>query len=227
MPTILSIETATQVCSVAIHSEGKLKEKRDLNEERSHSSKLAPMIKEIMENTGVALEELDAVAVSGGPGSYTGLRIGTSTAKGLCFSLDIPLIAVDTLHAMAHSVIRSGQESDIFCPMIDARRMEVYGLLMDGKGEVILPTQPMVIDQDSFSDELKSHSICFFGNGMEKCREILSGHENSLFEEGVVPSAENVGVIANEKYSRGEFEDLAYFEPFYLKPFRATKPKLS
>jgi tRNA threonylcarbamoyladenosine biosynthesis protein TsaB len=183
---------------------------------------LNSFIADICKEAGKKLSDIDAVAVSKGPGSYTGLRIGVSAAKGFCFSLNIPLISVDTLQAMAKS---QNHQNVFFCPMIDARRMEVYTALYDAEGNKIEDISAKIIDENSFEKELKANKIIFFGDGAEKCRVVLESNPNAIFIENVHPSAKYVNELALEKYNNKEFEDLAYFEPFYLKDFIATTPK--
>ena len=220
---ILSLETSTPTCSVALHQEGQLIASTDLHVEKSHSEKLTLVIQKLLVHAGITPAELTAVAVSAGPGSYTGLRIGTSSAKGLCFSLDIPLIAIDTLTAMAAGV-QKYLPSDILCPMIDARRMEVYCQLVSENLAVVQETEAKIIDSSSFEDILSSRKIVFFGNGAHKCKEAIQS-ENATFIDEVHPSAVHIGALASLAYDQGKFEDVAYFEPHYLKEFQAIKPK--
>lgn len=225
MPKILSIETATTVCSVAITYGQEVLAEEKLFSERSHANELTLLIEKNLKKIGLGLDEIDALALSEGPGSYTGLRIGTSTAKGICYALGIPLIAVSTLQAMALEMARNQNIMDgILCPMIDARRMEVYTATYKfDMTELIEPT-PMVLDQDSFKETLSKHSVFFGGNGSTKFKELI--HEPKVqFYPDLSPSAWAVGLLAEEKYLKQEFEDLAYFEPKYLKAFQATKPK--
>jgi tRNA threonylcarbamoyladenosine biosynthesis protein TsaB len=220
---ILSLETSTDVCSVAIHNQGRLIADKHSQEAYSHAEKLAPMIDGILRSAGVKRRDLTAIAVAAGPGSYTGLRIGTSTAKGLCFALDLPLITISTLESM---LVGQSLEFDnhLLCPMIDARRMEVYCLLAEYSGKILEPTAAKIIDSSSFADRLKQNKIVFFGNGANKCQAVIS-HENAIFIDDIFPSAINIGRLAYERYKSGAFADLAYFEPEYLKPFRAIKAK--
>ncbi len=185
---------------------------------------LATMIKQLVANTGFKMVDLQAIAVSKGPGSYTGLRIGVSTAKGLCFGLDIPLIAVNTLKALVVQMIPRYGKEYWYCPMIDARRMEVYSLIADHRLQSILHTAPIIIDEQSFHEHLDQHPILFFGNGAAKCQEVIK-HPAARFISGVETSALGVGTLAYEKFQKEDFEDLAYFEPFYLKEFKGTQPK--
>lgn len=226
MALILSIETATSICSVALHKDGVSVAVEELLRDRSHSAYLNDCIEHLLGTAGLQFGDLDAVAVSKGPGSYTGLRIGTSTAKGLCYALDIPLIAVNTLEAMARDVNRFNNERALLCPMIDARRMEVYHLIMDHAGKVIQPTRALVVTPDAFDYWLKSGGILWlFGNGAEKTRDILQERKGIIHIKDVISSAAFIGRIAYERYTKEKFEDVAYFEPFYLKDFIAKKPK--
>ena len=224
MSTILSIDTATRSGSVAIHQESAMIGLQQYDIEKSHSALLHIMIEQLLVNSGVEKSQLDAIAISAGPGSYTGLRIGVSTAKGLCLALDKPLIAVNTLEAMARQVANTNASDALLCPMIDARRLEVYCLQMNSKGEVIVETEAVIIDEKSFEKELNKGRVLFFGDGSDKCRELIR-HENAVFVENIVPSAREVGQLAQEKFKKGEFENLAYYEPFYLKEFRIIESK--
>jgi len=182
------------------------------------------MIDKLMEWSGKDMRELNAVALSMGPGSYTGLRIGTSVAKGLCYALDIPLIGVDTLKAMTRAIMPYNVDKHWVCPMIDARRMEVYCLLMNASRELVIETSAIVLEKDTFSHYLEDHKILFFGNGAPKYREIIGQNPNAYFIDYVYPSAEQVGYLAEMKYHGKEWENLAYFQPNYLKKFTGTKP---
>ncbi|MEQ8425316.1 MAG: tRNA (adenosine(37)-N6)-threonylcarbamoyltransferase complex dimerization subunit type 1 TsaB [Cyclobacteriaceae bacterium] len=221
---ILSLETASSACSVALHSDGVLKDSSHLFIHQSASSKLAVMVDELLKRCDLLPKDLDAVAVSAGPGSYTGLRIGVASAKGLCFALNIPLIAVNTLESMVRQVANQFSEEILFCPMLDARRMEVYCLLSDKNGKQLEPTQAKVIDESSFADVLTKNKTIFFGNGAAKCQEAIK-HPNAIFKADVNPSAIDIGVLAYEKARERKFENLADFEPYYLKDFLIKKPK--
>lgn len=225
MANILSLDTATNVCSVALHESGRLLAAESLTIDRSHSRYLTPCIAHLLEITGLEKSDLNAVAVSKGPGSYTGLRIGTSAAKGLCYALDIPLIAVNTLEAMAHTVIPFVSRGTILCPMLDARRMEVYCMLIDPSGQVHMETEAMIIEEGAFSDVLAKHSVYFFGSGAAKCKTVLGKSSQAVFIDGVEADARSVGRLAWKRHEQGRFEDLAYFEPFYLKDFMTRKPR--
>lgn len=236
MTTILLIETSTRVCSVGVARDGKLLSlQEDHGMNYSHSAVLTLFIEKVLHDAGLSVNDLDAVAVSQGPGSYTGLRIGVSAAKGICFALDLPLLAVDTLQAMARICL--AKKSDmlnnhsqrqlplLFCPMIDARRMEVYHALFDEKLHIVEATQAKVIEENSFSAWLENHRMAFFGDGAAKCRQLLQ-HPNALVFDDVFPSVKGMMTQAFEKFSTAKFVDVAYFEPFYLKDFVAGPPKV-
>ncbi len=219
MGKIVSIETATKVCSVAFHDDGKLVASQTYHLEKSHSSLLPVIIKEMLLNCEIELIDVDAFAVSSGPGSYTGLRIGVTTAKSLAYSLDKKLIGISTLKAMT----LKGQKlyvSGYFCPMIDARRMEVYCHLHRDDLE-IWPDTALIVTEDALADFTDS-AIYLYGDGAAKTKEVLN-QENLQWVENLNPSAEEVGELAELKYQAEQFEDVAYFEPFYLKEFQ-TKP---
>lgn len=236
MPAILHIETTTKACSVGLSYDGQLIALREsVNREYSHSSSLTVFMEEVMKEADRKPAEIDAVAVSHGPGSYTGLRIGVSAAKGFCYALDIPLIAVDTMQALTKTVIRklNGHEGlvapaaieAVFCPMIDARRMEVYYALYTYDLLLMQETKAEVIDANTFNKLLRDYKIFFFGDGAEKCQRVINSC-NAMFIDDIWPSAIGMPQEAERKYERGEFVDLAYFEPFYLKDFVAGKPKV-
>ncbi|HEY9221000.1 MAG TPA: tRNA (adenosine(37)-N6)-threonylcarbamoyltransferase complex dimerization subunit type 1 TsaB [Lutibacter sp.] len=222
MTYILNIETATKNCSVSISKEGKTIALKELNDGNySHAEKLHELIGQVVLEANIALSDLKAVAVSKGPGSYTGLRIGVSAAKGLCFALDIPLISVNTLQSLALSVtIDKGYK----IPLLDARRMEVYSQVFNEKNEMIRAVYAEIIDADSFSEFLNAEKVYFFGDGAQKCKEIIN-HKNAVFIDEKFPSAKEMSVISYEKYLKNKFEDVAYFEPFYLKEFLGEIPK--
>jgi tRNA threonylcarbamoyladenosine biosynthesis protein TsaB len=226
MAYILSLETATYTCSIAIHQHEHLLAVQDFHIDKSHSSLLHQLIRDMLRYCELDTRALSAVAISSGPGSYTGLRIGTSAAKGICFSLDIPLISVNTLEAMAFHVQRYNHHRALLCPMLDARRMEVYCQIRDFNNKEIMETQPVIVDEQSFSQYLYNDKVWFFGNGSAKCKSLLlSSSENAYFIEGVEPSASNIGALAFKKLQVRRFENIAYFVPNYLKEFRTTKPK--
>jgi tRNA threonylcarbamoyladenosine biosynthesis protein TsaB len=211
---ILNIETSTKNCSVSIAQNGKTIALKEVAEESfSHSEKLHVFIDNLLKENQIAYKDLSAVALSSGPGSYTGLRIGTSTAKGLCFALDIPLIAVDTLLVLAKQV----NQDALIIPMIDARRMEVYTAIFDAKHNPATPVQALIIDENSFAEI--SEKAILIGDGAAKCKEVLKGGNFIFLNEIRYPSAREMGEISFDKFQKKEFEDIAYFEPFYLKEF--------
>lgn len=226
---ILSLDTSTRVCSVALHQNGALLASYELLTEKTHSSMLTTLVENAVTHAGFTLDQLDALAVAKGPGSYTGLRIGVSTAKGLCFALDKPLVSVNTLEAMALQLAPFFLPETVLCPLLDARRMEVYaaGYRREGSGlNQVLPTQAKIIDETSFAEVLAERPVVFFGEGAAKCRPVLGIHPNARFPEvPVYPSARTVGVLATEAFGRGETENLVTFEPFYLKEFVGTVKK--
>jgi len=231
MATILNIETSTEVCSVVLAKDGEILFEKESAEGLNHSELLTVFIEELFVENKLKINILDAVAVSKGPGSYTGLRIGVSVAKGLCYALDIPLIAIGTLDAMGFYVSQNANhfgsapaDKMLFCPMIDARRMEVYTALYNKQGENVKPVSAEIIDENAFSSFLKDHKIQFFGNGAAKCKHMLT-HVNALFDGPLKTSARFMQNLAERKYNNKEFENVAYFEPFYLKNFVATIPK--
>ena len=226
---ILHIETATTVCSVALSENGKLLSLKEENKGQRHAENITLFIMHVLKEAKKKLAYLDAVAVSSGPGSYTGLRIGASTAKGLCYALEILLIAVSTLHSLSLSAknkisnLKSlpfeRDSNPYYCPMIDARRMEVFCAVYDEQLNNIEPSAPKIIDDNSFADLLKSHKIYFFGDGAEKCQNILSNQRNAVFIDDIVPTAASMISIAEEKFQKKELEDVGLFEPFYSKEF--------
>jgi len=226
MSLILQIETATTSCSVALSENGIMLAYREVNERNVHAEVLTLFIEELLIKTNRSYTDLDAIAVSCGPGSYTGLRIGVSTAKGLCFVLDKPLIAVETLSAMADGLIAGNSSilaDTLLCPMIDARRMEVFTAVFDARGNRMKSTSAEIIDENSFNDLLQDRQIIFFGDGAAKCREALSAQPNAQFINDFVNSARYLTKQATAKFDAKDFEDTAYFEPYYLKDFIAGK----
>lgn len=223
MAIILHLETATTNCSVSI-SKGNdtivLKENNAAS--YSHSEQLHVFIKEALKEASLSFSDLDAVAISKGPGSYTGLRIGVSAAKGLCFALDLPLISVPTLQSMAHQVPL--KESELVIPVLDARRMEVYSCVYDANYDEIRETRAEIIDEESFKDYISDKKVYVVGSGAEKCRGVVQ-HPNFVFDESVVPSAKDMVSMAFKKYESKQFEDVAYFEPYYLKDFVLQQKK--
>lgn len=186
---------------------------------------LTTLLRDSVEHAGFKLSDLDAIAVAKGPGSYTGLRVGVSTAKGLCYALDKPLIAVNTLQAMALQ-LTPFFPGHLLCPMIDARRMEVYAALLDQNNAFIRPTQAVIMDENSFQDLLTEHKIVFFGDGAAKCKPLLEKHSNAIFPaEDIKPSARTIGQLGVIAFRHAQFEDVAAFEPYYLKDFMSPAPR--
>lgn len=222
---ILLIETATQVCSVAIAEGGRIVAKRESEEPNAHSSHLAPFIDEMLHELNIAAKDIDAVCVSSGPGSYTGLRIGVSSAKGICYALGIPLISVPTLLGMAALYYRQHPEyHGMVCPMIDARRMECYTMIVENETlNIIKDTQADVITEGIYNEYFDRGEVVFIGDGAEKTRSVLGTHPNARYDADFRLSAEGMLSMAEEKLQRGDTEDVAYFEPFYLKDFVAKK----
>jgi tRNA threonylcarbamoyladenosine biosynthesis protein TsaB len=227
MALILNIETSGDICSVCLSDEGKVQFLKESDEGRNHASELAVLIQQVLEEANIDAQNLDAIAVSQGPGSYTGLRIGVSTTKGICYAAQKPMLAVPTLQAMAMGFVQKHQidETDLLCPMIDARRMEVYSALFDNKGHQMLrEVKAEIIDNNSYTNELQNNKIHFFGSGAEKCREALQ-HPNARIYADFKNSSAFMVTLASKLYQKGTFVDVAYFEPFYLKEFVATTPK--
>ncbi|MBQ7157152.1 MAG: tRNA (adenosine(37)-N6)-threonylcarbamoyltransferase complex dimerization subunit type 1 TsaB [Bacteroidaceae bacterium] len=235
MAVILHIETATDGCSVAVSQDGatifhtdNFEELRSGgNKDTNHSKRLGVFIDEAMSFTDNHGIPFDAVAVSSGPGSYTGLRIGVSMAKGICYGQDLKFISVPTLQVLCVPVLLKHDdlpEDALICPMLDARRMEVYTALYTRALKPVVDTCAMVIDGEAFKEQLDKHPIYFFGNGAEKCKEVIN-HPNAHFIDGIELDAKNMAPLAEKRFLNEEFEDVAYFEPFYLKDFVATKAK--
>jgi tRNA threonylcarbamoyladenosine biosynthesis protein TsaB len=259
MALILCLETATGVCSVALSRDGTPAALKETVTPNAHSALLTTFIEEIVRESGLLFSQIDAIAVSMGPGSYTGLRIGVAAAKGLCYALGKPLIGVPTLEGMARGMgptkpypqplpklqatppptppqIGEGQGRGVpqigeglgvgYCPMIDARRMEVYCAIYDAAGREVRPVSAEIIDGSSFGSYLAESVVLFAGDGASKCREVLGSHPNARFRDGFRASAAYLTALAEERFNAGRFESLAYFEPFYLKDFVAGKPRV-
>ena len=222
MPIILSIETSTTNCSVSLSKQGEtLVLKEDNNANYSHAESLHVFIDDVLKTANINKTQIDAIAVSKGPGSYTGLRIGVSAAKGLCYALEKPLISISTLHALAHQV---NTQEGVVIPMLDARRMEVYSAIYDSQFNLLRKIEAQILDELSFKNELDNGQVFFIGNGTEKTKALLS-HNNAVYIDNKLPSANEMSALAYAKYKIGDTEDVAYFEPFYLKDFIALKPK--
>jgi len=232
-PLLLHIETATDICSVALSQGDRQLALIESGQERSHATLLNTFIRQAMEQADLSLKDLQGIAVSKGPGSYTGLRIGVSTAKGLAYALGVPLLASGTLENMAAGSASHDQvarlisihgDKVLLCPLLDARRMEVYSGFYTLKNDVFRAVSADVIDEESYRSILDSYQVCFFGNGAEKCKEALH-HPNAHFIDGIHPSASTMIIPVLKRYQLKQYEDVAYFEPFYLKNFIATVPK--
>lgn len=227
---ILLLETATESCSVALCNSENIIAEKYINEPKSHASLLARYIQDILTENNLTIHDCAAVAVSEGPGSYTGLRVGVSCAKGLCYGASKPLIGVGTLNTIAqcaidNNLINSNNPSEpyLIVPMIDARRMEVYTATFTSDGKALSETKALILTEESFKEELERGKVLFTGNGAEKFRTLVN-HPNAVFAEQL-PHASGMRVIASDMLNKKEFKDIAYFEPFYLKDFVAGKPK--
>ena len=224
---ILHIETSTNVCSVAVSENLNCVFSVSNTDGMNHAALLSLFIKDALDFLKAENKKPDAIAVSSGPGSYTGLRIGVSTAKGLCYGLDIPLIAVSTLEVMTVAAIAHiGKTEAIFGPMIDARRMEVYAAFYETNMNLVREISADIIDNESYNEILSEKSVYFFGNGADKCKTTIT-HPNALFIDNIVPLAENMITLAVKAFEANKFVDVAYFEPFYLKEFHTTAKKLN
>jgi len=226
MSHILAIETSTNICSIALLSNNKIIAYKENSEHNSHSQSLTVLIKKLLEESDFNINKIDAFAVSIGPGSYTGLRIGVSVTKGLCFGLSKPVIAVSTLKALAKQFLNKNSKKNnsnlLLCPMLDARRLEVYTALYKHDLTEIIQPQPLLIDETSLKKQLLKNKICFFGDGSEKCKNIINS-ENAIFDCSINISAIAVAQIAQIMFDGKQFADVAYFEPLYLKEFIAIK----
>ena len=221
MAYLLNIETATKNCSVSLAKDGETIALKELNDGGySHAEKLHEFIKVVIAEANITISDLDAIAVSKGPGSYTGLRIGVSAAKGLCFALNIPLISINTLQSLAQSV---SMTEVYIIPLLDARRMEVYSEVFKNN-KSIRNVLAEIIDETSFNEYLNESKVYFLGDGAEKCKELIK-HKNAHFIDDKFPSANDMSSLSYEKYKKNDIEDVAYFEPFYLKNFVVTKAK--
>ena len=232
---ILCLETSTAVCSVALVENGKVIALRESLDGQNHAEKITIFIDEVMKEANVSYRDLDAVATSMGPGSYTGLRIGVSTAKGLCYAMEKPLIAIDTLAAMAYGFKDYKttrlqdyklESTDILCPMIDARRMEVYSAFFNEKLERISETNAIVIDENSFMEMKQNSHLYLFGDGADKLASLFENDENITVVEKFHCSAAYMAELADKAFKNNDFVDTAYFEPFYLKNFVPGMPKV-
>lgn len=224
MAKILHIETATDVCSIAVSDGLQLLSIQQAEGVRQHAAQITLLIQSVLKQARLSLPEIDAVSVSSGPGSYTSLRVGTSTAKGICYTLDKPLIAVDTLQSLALASLKAEREEGLYLPMIDARRMEVYTARFDATNERLTEAAPLIVEENTFQEELtKGIPLILSGNGAEKCRQVLP--EPGIIYSPVVCSAAHLVPLALQRYEADQFEDVAYYSPFYLKPPNVTKSK--
>lgn len=227
MSCILNIDTSTEVCSVAVSEDGACIFHEEDRAGHNHAEKLGRFVDEALSFIDNHAIPLDAVAVSCGPGSYTGLRIGVSMAKGICYGRDVKLIAVPTLELLCTPVLLrelAVEEDALLCPMLDARRMEVYAQVFDRALHEVRPIHADVVEADTYKEYLDAHPVYFFGNGAMKCREVIQ-HPNARFVEGIEALAKSMMPLAERRFLRGEFEDVAYFVPFYLKDFVAKQPR--
>lgn len=234
-PYFILLETATDSCSAALSCGDKIVSQKYICTPKAHAVKLAPFVEELLQENGLTIKNIAAVGVSEGPGSYTGLRVGTSLAKGICFGAEIPLIAVGTLDVIAQVAIDNNQydpfsasrqniDNCYIVPMIDAGRMEVYTAVFNSRGERLTEVEAKILDENSFANELAEKPVLFTGNGAAKFRPLVEGNKNALFAEDL-PHASGLRVAVYNKFVAGKKEDTAYFQPFYLKEFIAGKPK--
>jgi tRNA threonylcarbamoyladenosine biosynthesis protein TsaB len=234
MALILSIETATNICSIALSKDGTTLCSEESSVRNTHSAIITLLIENVLNQAGKDFHDLDAIAVSEGPGSYTGLRIGVASAKGLCYALDKPLIGVGTLHALSNGMknvfsvdpVINKNKPVLYCPLIDARRMEVFCAIYDNSGKEVQKPGAEIITEDAFSGYFDKNILVFAGDGALKCKSLLEHHPDVYFLDDFNASATFIATLAEEKFVKNEFEDLAYFEPFYLKDFVAGKPKV-
>ena len=225
MALLLAIETTTKNCSVALFENSNLLQLKEKNSnEYSHAEQLTLFIEGVVKKSNITLKEIDGITLSKGPGSYTGLRIGTATAKGLCYSLDIPLVSVSTLKTMAFRISLK-EDYKFYCPMIDARRMEVFASIYNQSNNEVREIRADIVDEYTYAQFLKD-KVLFFGNGALKCKAIIN-NPNAHFIDGVFPSAKDMGILGFEKFANKDFEDVAYFEPYYLKDFVVGAKKKS
>ncbi|MEC7864122.1 MAG: tRNA (adenosine(37)-N6)-threonylcarbamoyltransferase complex dimerization subunit type 1 TsaB [Bacteroidota bacterium] len=225
MALLLAIETTTKNCSVALFENSNLLQLKEKSSDKySHAEQLTLFIEAVVKKSKITLKEIDGIVLSKGPGSYTGLRIGTSTAKGLCYSLDIPLVSVSTLKTMAFGMSEK-EDYRLYCPMIDARRMEVFASIYDQGNNEAREIRADIVDENTYAEFLQD-KVLFFGDGALKCKSIIN-NPNAYFIDGVFPSAKDMGILGFEKFANKDFEDVAYFEPYYLKDFVVGEKKKS
>jgi tRNA threonylcarbamoyladenosine biosynthesis protein TsaB len=228
MSLILCTDTSTKACTAAVANNGMVISKIQIKQEGyKHAEQLHDLLQSVLDEAGIMWKDLDAVAVGRGPGSYTGLRIGVSAVKGICYARKIPLIALPTLQIMAvNAASKSSLNAQaLLRPMIDARRMEVYTAAYSSEFNELEKVQAHVLEEDSFAEELIKNPVYFFGDGMDKCRHLFEQHSNAHFIDDVIPAAWSMAVLSQCAFEEKMFEDVAYFEPFYLKEFLAKPPK--
>jgi tRNA threonylcarbamoyladenosine biosynthesis protein TsaB len=222
---ILHIDTATSVGSVCLSKDGQPLQTLVNDKQQDHAATMVLFVQELMKQQQITPADLDAIAVSAGPGSYTGLRVGVATAKGLCYTWEKPLIAVSTLQIMAQGMLsRTNDMNALYCPMLDARRMEVYTAIYDATLHTTIAPHALILTPEAFSAQIAQNKIYFFGNGSDKWQQLMSPHDNALFVPYILNAADMVP-LATAAYQRRNFEDVAYFSPFYLKPFHSTMKK--
>ena len=224
MAKILHIETSAAYCSVSIAVDGIGVSEATATAVNDHIGHLTLLIEKVCASSAIPLKQMDAVAVSSGPGSYTGLRIGVSTAKGICQALNIPLISVNSLESMFYGIKAHFTDKNVlFCPLIDARRMEVYTLIADTSGSILVPQQAYIVNEGQLlQDMLTENHIVFFGTGLNKCKELLN-HEHAIFYDDFIQTSTSMHFLANRQFLNGNFENIAYFEPLYIKEFYTTQ----
>ena len=227
MSNLLLIETADEVCSVGLSADDKLIHSEEVIEKNAHSRLINTLIETLLQKSNLSFSDISAIAVSKGPGSYTGLRIGTATAKAFCYALKIPLISVNTLQSLATNFIDSNSVSDetFLMPMLDARRMEVYTALYNSQIIEVMPTTALVLSDESINDWTENRKVVLFGNGAKKCEDLISGMKNIFIIKNISPSVSGMVSEATKLFMNKQFEDIVDFEPFYLKDFMTTTPK--
>lgn len=225
MSLILNIDTATSIGSVCLSMDGKPLQTLVNDKQQDHAATMILFVQEIMQTQQVTPAQIDAVAVSAGPGSYTGLRVGVATAKGLCYAWEKPLIAVSTLRIMTQGMLSVTKDADaLYCPMLDARRMEVYTAIYNSTLEALIAPHALILTPETFSEQLENRKTYFFGNGSEKWQQLMPAHPNAVFESYILNAAD-MASLSTAAYHQQVFEDIAYFSPYYLKPFHSTVKK--
>lgn len=223
MPILLNIETSTDICSVCLSKDGQVLSIRETERSYSHSEVIAVFIDECVKEAGIEMKAIDAVAVSQGPGSYTALRIGAATAKGICFALSVPLISIGTLDALKQSIHNKAGDNDLIIPMIDARRSEVYRCVYDSKGMILAEVEPIILEEDTFVEYKEYDNLLFCGDGAPKSKSILTIKNSQYYDEEC--SAKHMIALSEDKLANKQFEDISYYEPFYYKGPNITVQK--